>query len=162
MSFATADLSDAHPEARCAEPLFQSFGARLRCHGRAHTLKVYEDNSLVRETLERPGEGRVLVIDGGGSARCALVGGNLADLAVANAWAGIWLHGFVRDRVELAQAEVAIHALGSHPRKSNKGLHGGAEGLILHFAGIAIAPGEWVYADEDGIVVASSPIHLAS
>lgn len=162
MNLATADLSDAHPEARCADSLFRSFGGQARCHGRACTLKVYEDNTLVRQLLDQPGEGRVLVVDGGASPRCALVGGNLAALALRNGWAGIWLYGYVRDCLELADCPLAIHALGSHPRKSHKGLHGGVEGVVLHFASIAIGPGDWIYTDEDGILVASSPIHLAA
>jgi regulator of ribonuclease activity A len=161
MSYATADLSDAHPDARCLEPLFRSYGGKVRCHGRSRTLKVYEDNALLRQTLEQPGDGQVLVVDGGGSARCALVGGNLADIAVHNGWSGIVLHGYVRDVLELARAPLAIHALGSHPRKSFKGMHGGALDLSLHFAGVTILPGDWVYTDEDGVLVASSPIHLA-
>ncbi len=161
MSFATADLSDAHPDARCLEPVFRSYGGKVRCHGRARTLKVYEDNALVRQVLEEPGDGQVLIVDGGGSARCALVGGNLAEIAVRNRWAGLLVHGYVRDLAELSQAAIAIHALGSHPRKSQKGLHGGAFDLALHLAGATIVPGDWVYTDEDGVLVASSPIHLA-
>ena len=142
MSTATTDLSDAHPEAQVAEPLFADFGGVDTFHGSIQTLKVFEDNALVRATLETPGEGRVLVVDGGGSTRCALV-------------------GYVRDVVELAQHAVGIKALGSHPRKSEKGLHSAHAGRVVSFAGVTFKPGAWLYADGDGIVVADSAIHQA-
>ena len=161
MSTATTDLSDAHPEAQVAEPLFADFGGVDTFHGSIQTLKVFEDNALVRATLETPGEGRVLVVDGGGSMRCALVGGMLGKLAVSNGWAGIVVFGYVRDVVELAQHAVGIKALGSHPRKSEKGLHSAHAGRVVSFAGVTFKPGAWLYADGDGIVVADSAIHQA-
>ena len=123
MSFATTDLSDAHPEAQVCQPVFADFGGRLAFHGPVATLKVFEDNVEVRAMLEEPGEGRVLVVDGGGSDRCALVGGNLGVLGVKNGWAGIVVFGCVRDSSELEQCDLGIKALGLHPRKSEKGLH---------------------------------------
>jgi regulator of ribonuclease activity A len=158
-SFATADLSDAHPEAQVADPVFRDFGGKIAFHGQARTLKVFEDNALVRTALETPGEGRVLVIDGGGSMRCALVGGNLCGLAVKNNWSGLVVFGCIRDSEELASQAVGVKALASHPRKSEKGLHSGRQDLPVRFAGVTIKPGAWVYADRDGIVVAEQAIH---
>jgi regulator of ribonuclease activity A len=159
MSTATTDLSDAHPEAQVAEPIFGDFGGEAAFHGPIKTLKVFEDNAAVRATLETPGEGRVLVVDGGGSTRCALVGGLLGELAVKNGWAGIVVYGYVRDSVELGQQLVGIKALGAHPRKSEKGLHSAVADKVLHFAGVTFKPGAWLYADDDGIVVSEVAIH---
>lgn len=162
MSFATTDLSDAHPEAQVADPLFGDFGGVTAFHGPVVTLKVFEDNTMVRALLEERGNGQVLVVDGGGSARCALVGGNLGQLGVDNGWAGIVVNGFVRDSEELAEQEIGIKALGTHPRKSEKGLHTGHRNRAVSFAGVSFKPGQWLYADADGIVVADAPIHEKS
>ncbi len=160
MSFATTDLSDAHPEAQVAEPIFGDFGGRLAFHGPIKTLKVFEDNALVRSTLETPGEGRVLVVDGGGSMRCALVGGNLGQLGVKNNWAGMVVYGYIRDSEEIAAQDIGVKALGTHPRKSEKGLHSAHADKVVTFAGISFRSGAWLYADADGIVVSDTPIHL--
>lgn len=159
MSFATTDLSDAHPEAQICEPIFADFGGKPAFHGAIATLKVFEDNTLVRATLEQAGRGRVLVVDGGGSRRCALVGGMLAELAVKNDWGGILVYGCVRDRAELAAQTIGIKALAVHPRKSKKGLHGGQADGVVEFAGVRFRPDAWLYADADGIVVAESAPH---
>lgn len=155
----TADLSDAHADLQVCAPVFRDFGGRSAFHGRIATLKVFEDNALVRSALESPGADRVLVVDGGGSLRCALVGGLLGELAVRNRWSGIVVNGCVRDCAELAKLPVGIRALAAHPRKSHKGLHGGAADLAVEFAGVRFSPGDWLYADADGIVVAGAAIH---
>lgn len=160
MSYMTTDLSDAHPEAQVCEPLFRDFGGAKVFHGPIKTLKVFEDNALVRATLETAGENRVLVIDAGGSNRCAVVGGMLGDLAVKNGWAGLVVWGYVRDSRELAAHAVGIKALGTHPRKSEKGLHSAHADRVVSFAGVTFRPGAWLYADADGIVVADRPIHV--
>jgi regulator of ribonuclease activity A len=159
MSTATTDLSDAHPEAQVCEPIFGDFGGRLAFHGPIKTLKVFEDNALVRSTLETPGEGRVLVVDGGGSMRCALVGGNLGQLGVKNGWAGIVVYGYIRDSEEIAGQDIGVKAMGTHPRKSEKGLHSAHADKVVNFAGVTFRPGAWLYADADGIVVSEQPIH---
>lgn len=159
MSTATTDLSDAHPEAQTCEPIFEDFGGHAAFHGPIKTLKVFEDNALVRATLETPGERRVLVVDGGGSTRCALFGGNLGQLAVKNGWAGVVVYGLVRDSVELSQQAFGLKALGTHPRKSEKGLHSAHADRVVSFAGVTFKPGAWLYADADGIVVSDQPIH---
>lgn len=159
MTYATTDLSDQHPEAQVAEPIFADFGGRLAFHGPIKTLKIFEDNALVRATLETPGEGRVLVVDGGGSMRCALVGGNLGALAVKNNWVGIVVFGYIRDSEEIATQEVGLKALGTHPRKSEKGLHSGHADKVVTFAGVTFKPGAWLYSDADGILVSGEAIH---
>ena len=159
MSFATTDLSDAHPEAQTCEPLFRDFGGRKAFHGTIVTLKVFEDNALVRATLEEKGEGRVLVVDGGGSLRCALVGGLLGALAVKNGWTGIVVNGCIRDAAEIAGQDVGVKALATHPRKSEKGLHSAHRDKAVQFAGVTFRPGAWLYADADGIVVAEKALH---
>lgn len=159
MSYATTDLSDSHPEAQTCDPVFGDYGGRTAFHGRIKTLKVFEDNALVRATLETPGENRVLVVDGGGSTRCALFGGNLGKLAVKNDWAGVVVFGLIRDCEEISLQDFGLKALGTHPRKSEKGLHSAHEDRVVSFAGVTFKPDAWLYADADGIVVSDSPIH---
>jgi regulator of ribonuclease activity A len=164
MSHATCDLCDAHEERladgslQVLEPGYLSFGQHRRFAGPAATLKVFEDNSLVRQLLEQPGDGRVLVIDGGGSRRCALVGGNLAVRGAKNRWAGVLVHGCVRDSIELDAVGIGIRALALHPRKSLKRGLGDVD-VPLQFSGVRIVPGAWIYADEDGVLVADRPLH---
>lgn len=159
MSFATTDLSDTHPQAQVCDPIFRDFGGKAAFHGPIATLKVFEDNASVRTALEEKGEGRVLVVDGGGSPRCALLGGNLALLAVKNNWAGVVVFGFIRDTREIGALAVGVKALGVHPRKSEKGLHSAQRDKAVRFAGVTFNPGAWLYADEDGIVVSDNKIN---
>lgn len=159
MSTATTDLSDVHPDVQVCEPRFHDYGGVRAFHGPIKTLKVFEDNALVRATLETPGEGRVLVVDGGGSDRCALVGGNLGALAVKNGWVGLLVYGYVRDSKELGAQAVGIKALGLHPRKSEKGLHSAHADKVVSFAGVTFKPGYWLYADTDGIIVSANKIN---
>ncbi len=153
MTFSTTDLCDHHTEAQVCDPVFQTFGGRPAFSGPITTLKVCEDNSLVREIVQTPGEGRVLVVDGGGSLRCGLFGGNLAVAAARNGWAGVVINGCARDAHELDAEPIGIRALALHPRRSERGLHSGQAGLPVHFAGVLFREGEWLLADRDGIVV---------
>jgi regulator of ribonuclease activity A len=153
---ATTDLCDEHPEAQVCEPVFRSFGGRRAFCGPITTLKVFEDNTLVKQAVEGPGEGRVLVVDGGGSRRCGLVGGNLAVSAAANGWAGIVVYGCIRDADELAGQAIGIRALAAFPRRSERGLHSGQAGRPVVFAGVVFREGEWLCADSDGVVVLPS------
>jgi regulator of ribonuclease activity A len=154
MPFATPDLCDEFgAEVRVAEPLFRDFGGVERFAGPIATLRVFEDNALVRQALEMPGEGRVLVVDGGGSLRSALVGGNLAALARDNGWSGLVVYGCIRDAAEIAITPVGVKALHAVPRRSARG-GAGERGVPVAFAGITFTPGAWLYADRDGIVVA--------
>lgn len=157
MSFKTTDLSDAHPEAQVGEPLLRHFGGVSSFSGPIETLRVFEDNALVRAILEEPGDGRILVVDGGGSLRCALLGNELAALAAGNGWAGVVLHGCVRDTAQLRQIALGIMALAPSPRRSVKQGEG-QRGVPLHIAGLTLRPGYYLYADEDGIVVAEQPL----
>ena len=153
MTFATADLCDElGPRARVAEPLFRDFGGRRAFHGPITTVRVFEDNVLVREALGEPGRGRVLVVDGAGSLGCALVGDMLARLAHENGWAGVVVHGAIRDSAEISAVPVGLKALATCPRRSGKtGL--GERGVPVAFAGVSFEPGHLLYADPDGIVV---------
>lgn len=159
MSLATTDLSDDHPdEVGVLDPILMHIGTTEQFHGPARTVKCFEDNTLVRATLQEPGEGCVLVVDGGGSTRCALVGGNLAKLAEDNGWAGLVVYGCVRDRVEIEATSVGVMAIATHPKKSIKRNEGVVD-IDVTFGGLTISPGAWVYADEDGVVVAPRAVH---
>jgi regulator of ribonuclease activity A len=159
----TTDLCDAHePQLasgalRVLAPMFRCWGAVTAFAGPISTVRCFEDNSLVRAALEEPGGGRVLVVDGGGSQRCALLGGNLARLARDNGWAGIVLNGCVRDGDEIDACQVGVRALAAHPRKSEK-RGGGQRDVIVEFGGVRIAPGQWCCADRDGVLVADAPL----
>ena len=121
------------------------------------TLKVFEDNSLVRAVLEEPGDNRVLVVDGGGSMRCALLGDQLAELAEENDWAGVVVNGCIRDSAAISEIEVGVKALGVHPLKSVKrGI--GERDIPVRFAGVNFIPGHHLYADEDGLIVSEKPL----
>ncbi len=164
MHFSTCDLCDAHADALATgmlavlPPVFSAYGARASFAGPACTLKVFEDNALVRTTLETPGAGQVLVIDGGGSVRSALVGGNLGLLAVQNGWAGIVVFGAVRDVGELNACDTGIRALALHPQRSARAGVGSVNVRVM-IAGVAVAPGSWIYADADGVLVSTQPLH---
>jgi len=158
MELHTADLLDAHEDQlrlgrlHVVAPMFKSFGRRPSFQGPITTLKVFEDNSLVRKTVEQPGRERVLVIDGGGSMRCALVGDQLAQLAANNGWAGVIVYGCIRDSRAIAGMEIGILALGTHPLKTIKRNTGEVD-IPVSFGGVDFVPGQQLYADEDGIIV---------
>ena len=159
MNVLTTDLCDAHEDkVRVVEPMFSSFGGRDAFHGRIATLKLFEDNSLVRKAVESSGEGRVLVIDGGGSLRRALVGDQLAALAVTNRWAGIIVYGCIRDSGAISEMDIGVFALDTHPMKTVKRNVGEAD-IPVSFGGVTFTPGEWVYADGDGVIVSATAIH---
>jgi regulator of ribonuclease activity A len=159
VTYATTDLCDAHPDVEVADPVFRDYGGEVAFHGAAVTLKVFEDNALVRELLEQPGSGQVLIVDGGGSLRCALLGGNLGQLGVRNGWAGIVVNGAIRDTEEIRGSKIGVKALGTCPRKSQKGLHSGHRDLAVRFAGVTFHSGFWVYADADGLIVSKTALH---
>jgi regulator of ribonuclease activity A len=154
VGFTTPDLCDAYPElVQVVEPLFRAYGGETTFSGPVETLKVFEDNALVRQVLETGGEGRVLVVDGGGSLRCALLGGRLAHLARTNGWSGVVINGAVRDAAELNQVSIGIRALNTVPRRSEKnGM--GERGGTLEFAGVTFNRDMYLYADDDGMLVA--------
>ena len=154
----TCDLYDAH-EGRvetCGLPL-RHYGGRRRFRGRVATVRCFEDNVLLRETLSEPGAGRVLVADGAGSLRCALMGDQIAAMARENGWSGIVINGAVRDVDTLATLDFGILALASNPRKSAK-QGAGETGGTVDFGGVRFRPGGWVYCDADGILYADEPL----
>jgi len=153
MSFATADLVDAHSDVlQSCEAQFRQYGGRVRFHGPIRTIKSSEDNALVKQTLATAGNGAVLVIDGAGSLRCALVGDLMAGAAEKNGWAGLVIWGAVRDTVALAGLNVGIKALGSNPWRSSKNGTGQVD-VPVSFGGVEFRPGSWLYSDEDGILI---------
>lgn len=155
MNFKTADLYDEFEAlVQVAAPLFRHYGGITSFCGQISTVKVFEDNVLVRQALEESGERRVLVVDGGGSTRCALVGDQLAQLAHDNGWAGVVINGCIRDAVEIADIPLGVKALNTIPKKSGK-QGTGDRNVPVHFAEITFSPGQYLYADADGIVVAN-------
>lgn len=159
MSTLTTDLCDSHADAvQVADPVFRDFGGRMAFHGPILTVKLFEDNSLVRAALEQPGESRVLVVDGGGSLRCALVGDQLAALGQRNGWAGLVVYGCVRDTAELANIDIGIKALAAHPLRSVKRGQGERD-VSVRFAGVTFRSGQYLYADTDGLIVAEQALH---
>ena len=158
MSFKTADLSDQYEiRVQVAHPAFRSFGGLDRFWGRIDTVKCFEDNSRVREALSEDGDGKVLVVDAGGSLRCAMLGDQLGAEAAKHRWAGVLLYGCVRDTVELAHMQLGVMALAAHPRRSVKRGEG-VRGIAVHFAGVTLEPDDYVYCDPDGVIVAPSSL----
>lgn len=158
MDFKTADLFDRFEDrVQVCEPLFRDFGGLDRFAGPVATVKCFEDNSLVKAALAEPGAGRVLVVDAGGSLRCAMLGDLLAASAVANGWRGVVMYGCIRDCAEIAGMALGVKALATHPRKSLKRGEGQRD-LPVTFAGVSFRPGDFVYCDEDGILVSCADI----
>jgi regulator of ribonuclease activity A len=160
---ATCDLCDVHKQDttgsfRVLLPVFRDFGAVHRFSGPVSTVKCFEDNTLVKAAVDSPGEGRVLVVDGGASLRRALLGGNLGAAAARNGWAGVVIDGCVRDLAELALCQTGIRALAPVPMPTEKRQEGQRD-VAVQIQGVWVRPGDWLYADEDGIVVASVPLH---
>lgn len=150
---ATTDLCDAHgPVARVLSPHLRSFGARRRYSGLAVTIKCFEDNSRLKALSATPGVGRVIVIDGGGSLRCALLGDQIAEGLRTNGWAGVVIHGCVRDTAALAALDLGVHALAACPRRSNKNGEGQVD-VVIEVGGVIVRPGDRIVADEDGVIV---------
>jgi regulator of ribonuclease activity A len=157
----TADICDDFAGSiQVCEPMFRSFGARAAFHGPISTVRVLEDNVLVREALENLPPSRVLVVDGGGSRRCALVGDRLAGITASRGLAGIIVNGCVRDVRALTRIDIGILALASHPLRSRKEGEGEKD-VPVAFGGVTWTPDHYIYADEDGIVVAAERLHEA-
>ena len=158
MQFKTADLCDEHENSiAIAQPLFRDYGGKISFCGKISTIKCHEDNSRVREALKSPGDGQVLVVDGGGSTRRALVGDLLAQAGAENHWAGIVVYGCIRDSEVIATINIGCKAIATMPLKTDKkGI--GENDLVLHFADIDFIPGHFLYADEDGIIVSAKDL----
>jgi regulator of ribonuclease activity A len=154
----TADLCDEHGDAvQVCEPVFHAFGGRRAFSGPVSTVRCFEDNSRVKEAVNGPGAGCVLVVDGGGSRRRALLGDMLGEAAVKNGWAGVIIHGCIRDSAALGQMNLGIRALGTMPLRSEK-RNEGERDVPVRFAGVTFRPGDYVYVDEDGIVLSHGPL----
>lgn len=153
MSIATADLYDERGDALESLSLqFQDVGGRTAFDGPVRTIRCHRDNALVKTMLATPGDGAVLVIDGGGSLESALVGDLIAASAVANGWAGIIVHGAIRDREAIGELPIGVKALGSNPRKSAKDGVGEVD-VSVEIAGVTFRPGAQLWADADGILI---------
>ncbi len=138
---------------------FKDYGMRRTFSGTIVTVKCFEDNPLVKKSLEQSGTGKILVVDGGGSMRCALLGDMIGEIAVKNNWNGIIINGCIRDSMELGQLDIGVKALGTNPRKSGKSGTGDTD-VPVTFAGVTFVPGEFAVCDEDGVVISKTPIQL--
>ncbi len=160
MKIVTPDLCDAHPElVRVVEPIFTNYGGREGFGGEIVTVKCHEDNSLVKENVAKPGAGRIMVVDGGGSLRCALLGDMLAEKAAENGWAGLIIYGCIRDVDEIRKTDLGVQALRTIPVKSNRQGRGDWN-IPVTFGGVTFKPGEFVYADNNGIIVSEQALAM--
>lgn len=160
MKYVTPDLCDAYPTlVKAVEPIFTNFGGISSFGGEIVTIKCFEDNSKVKQMVDQPGTGKVMVVDAGGSFRCAMLGDMLAEKAVKNGWEGIIMYGCVRDVDVLAELDLGVQALGSHPMKSEK-KDIGELGVELTFGGVTFRQGEFVYADNNGIIVSPEALTM--
>lgn len=153
----TPDLCDAHPDIQVVEPMFGNFGGREAFGGEIVTVKCFEDNSIVKEQVAQPGKGKVMVVDGGGSNRAALLGDMLAEKAAENGWEGLVIYGCIRDVDAIGETDLGVQALGTHPRKTEKrGL--GDLNVPVTFGGVTFRPGHYIYADNNGVVVSEKAL----
>lgn len=155
----TADLSDAHAEVQIAQPIFNSYGANAVFSGKIYTVKCFEDNTFIRKSLETKVDNGVLVVDAGGSQRCAMLGDILAQMGVDNGWVGGIFNGLIRDSADINQMPFGVKALGTIPIRSVKEGLGKTE-VAVNFAGVTFTPGHYVYADHDGVIVSAKPLSL--
>jgi len=157
-----ADLCDDHISSPqrlsvVTPNLFTSYGKLTKFHGQIETVRCFESNPIVRNVLSTPGNNRVLVIDGGGSNRVAILGDQITKLAVDNKWAGIIVNGYIRDSAIINEMDIGVKALGTHPVKSIKD-YIGEESVDVNFGGVEFKPGQYVFSDEDGIIVSAVPL----
>lgn len=157
-SISTPDLCDAFPDlVQVVEPMFINYGGREQFGGQIVTIKCFEDNSLVRDLVAEKGAGKVLVVDAGGSMRRACLGDLLAEKATQNGWEGILMYGCIRDVDAISGLELGVQALGSHPMKTDKkGV--GERDIAVTFGGVTFKPGEYLYADNNGVIVSPQPL----
>jgi regulator of ribonuclease activity A len=154
VAFRTTDLCDQFAdEVAVCEPIFNDYGGAASFCGPAATIKCFEDNSRVRELTAEPGQGRVLVIDAGGSRRRAVVGDLLAQKALDNGWRGFVVYGCIRDSAAIGRMTIGVKAMAAMPLKTDKRGEGQRD-VAVQFAGVIVRPGDWIYADEDGVIVA--------
>lgn len=160
MSFVTPDLCDENPEiVSVLAPMLRNFGGRKAFYGPIVTIKCHEDNSLVKEQANETGQGRVMVVDGGGSLRCALLGDLIAEAAYKNGWAGLIIYGCIRDVDAIAELDLGVQALNCIPLKSVRKGRGDLN-VDVSFGGITFKPGHYVYADNNGVITAPVALKL--
>ncbi|MFP8965348.1 ribonuclease E activity regulator RraA [Pokkaliibacter sp. CJK22405] len=154
------DLCDAFPDkVQVCEPVFKSYGGSICYGGKIVTIKCFEDNSLVKDMVKKRGDGKVLVVDGGGSLRHALCGDLLAGQAMANGWEGVIVNGCIRDAGLIGEMTIGVHALATIPlRSANEGK--GELNIPVRFAGVTFVPGQYVYADLNGVLASETPLSL--
>ncbi len=151
--FKTTDLYDDHLEnLQVAAPIFRDFGGRVSFHGQIVTLKAFEDNTFLKSAFETDGTGKVLVVDSAASLRCAMMGDVMAALGACNGWEGVIINGCIRDSADVGRVNIGAKALATIPRKTIK-RNQGIMDIPLHFAEVDFYPGDYIYADEDGIVL---------
>lgn len=159
MEYITPDLCDEYPEVQVLEPIFNNFGGRSSFGGEVVTVKCFEDNSIVKEQVAQPGKGKVMVVDGGGSMRAALLGDMLAEKAVENGWEGLVIFGCIRDVDAIMELDLGVQALNTHPRKTEKrGL--GDLNVDVTFTGVTVKPGMYVYADNNGVILSEKELTM--
>lgn len=167
ISFSTCDFCDAHKDnhsgaLRVLAPVFQDFGGVSVFAGPVVTVRCHEDNSMVKQILEKEaGQGRVLLVDGAASVHRALMGGSIAAAAARNGWAGVVVSGAVRDIAELRAAPMGVRALALVPMPTSRAGQGQRD-VVINVGGCTVRPGEWLYADADGMVVSDRPLHAVS
>jgi len=155
----TPDLCDLYPDlVQALEPMFSNYGGRERFGGEIVTVKCFEDNSLVKQLVETDGYGRVMVVDAGGSMRRACLGDMLAEKASANGWSGLVIYGCIRDVDEVMATDIGVQALGVHPIKTDKKGIGETQ-VNVTFAGVTFVPGDYLYADNNGIIVSAKALN---
>lgn len=158
MSFVTPDLCDENPElVRVVEPMFTNYGGKKAFCGEIVTVKCHEDNSVVKKQASEPGQGKVMVVDGGGSLRCALLGDLIAEKAVENGWEGLIIYGCIRDVDAIAELDLGVQALATIPIKSVRKDRGDLN-IEIKLGGVTFKPGEYVYADNNGIIVSAKAL----
>ena len=159
MTTKTADLCDTHlQDLQYISLPFRDYGGITAFYGEITTVQCFEDNSFVKKTLQEKGNNKVLLVDGGGSMRCALLGDLLAQLAIDNQWSGVVVNGCIRDSDIIARLKIGVKALATHPCKSEKKNRGTCN-VEINFNGVICKPGDWLYADSDGVVVSPKPLH---
>ncbi|MDQ7004798.1 MAG: ribonuclease E activity regulator RraA [Ghiorsea sp.] len=157
-TFKTTDLYDEHLESlQVAMPIFRDFGGKTSFSGTIVTLKAVDDNSFLKTSFEQDGTGKVLVVDASSSMRCAMMGDMMASLGASNGWQGVIIHGCIRDSVDVGKVDIGVKALATTPRKSTK-RNQGVLNIPVHFADVTFNPDEYVYADEDGIVLSKKEL----
>ncbi len=160
MKYVTPDLCDAYPDlVKVVEPMFRSYGARESFGGEIVTVKCFEDNSIVKQQVDQPGKGKVMVVDGGGSKRKALLGDMLAEKAASNGWEGIIIYGCIRDVDVINVTDLGVQALATIPLKTEKkGI--GELNIEVTFGGVSFIPGQYIYADNNGVIVSPEPLEM--